>query len=733
MSMTIQSSVKDKILATSSETSKVKANVVIEALSRKERVKPRRVRAMAMTIQYGVRGMILTAQSEAFKQENVPLVGSEWSRPMTIKIEMDDLPRGFGRRYRKVLRTSIFSLCYLFRNPFSSTTMGDENPIRTLGDYSKPSHEGYRNTIELPVGNNVDRKSSQRYPNVSTTSWRIFIRSMDSFQGLTPKSPSSWHRSLAPSLNFYDRVNPVTRRTIDQSVSGKLRDLNAEESWALLEDLALYDNESWNDPRDFAKSVKAISLPQDVPSTSNCRLIELENQVQRLMEAHLALTQPTQVNKITTSYEICSGPHDTQYCMEDPEQAFVEYASSRTDETGEGLVSKFMASQDARLSKFEADFKRQQGEMTNKIDTVLKAITDQIAGTLPSNTVKNLKLGTHPVLSTRSYSTKDPQCSTHIHSSINAITIHPKQPEEPQDNEPDVGQEEKGNLGNINSNPHPQPDLLASIATEQVRKLNSMLESLGLVPQSSNTKFVYTKEDDGEVMVIEIIQNDDEPQNESCEGTTMEGLMVEYFDTFPTRNELTYHKKLNPREDANGGISNFTRRIKGMHFFIGNFTYIVDFMIIEDIRSIIVPRLSQVVLGKPFIEISNMTHDPPEGVVKFTNRDDEVAYKMPHKIEQYNLLSNLENEHTKSVYLRNEEDMRRGVDYVTSKILGFYKECFELGPEYVTGLEDEGEVTLYLMRRSLEVLRKFHWMILRGRFNQLSHVSSPLLSKPGEY
>ncbi|GKA94891.1 putative reverse transcriptase domain-containing protein [Tanacetum coccineum] len=48
-------------------------------------------------------------------------------------------------------------------------------------------------------------------------------------------------------------------------------------------------------------------------------------------------------------------------------------------------------------------------------------------------------------------------------------------------------------------------------------------------------------------------------------------------------------------------------------------------------------------------------------------------------------------------------------------------------------LEDEEEVTLYLMRRSLEVLRKFHWMILKGRFNQLSHISSPLLSKPWEY
>ncbi|GKA35679.1 zinc finger, CCHC-type containing protein [Tanacetum coccineum] len=33
--------------------------------------------------------------------------------------------------------------------------MRDENPIRTLGDYCRPSHEGYRNTIELLEGNNV--------------------------------------------------------------------------------------------------------------------------------------------------------------------------------------------------------------------------------------------------------------------------------------------------------------------------------------------------------------------------------------------------------------------------------------------------------------------------------------------------------------------------------------------------------------------------------------------------
>ncbi|GJT68836.1 hypothetical protein Tco_1020316 [Tanacetum coccineum] len=148
--------------------------------------------------------------------------------------------------------------------------------------------------------------------------------------------------------------------------------------------------------------------------------MELENQVQRLMEAYLALMQPTQVNKITTSCEICSGPHDTQYCMENPEQAFVKYASSRTDKAG-GLVSNFMASQDARLCKFEADFKQQQIKMTNKIDTVLKAITDRIAGALPSDTVMNLKLSTYLVLSALSYPTIDLQCSSHRSTSINAI------------------------------------------------------------------------------------------------------------------------------------------------------------------------------------------------------------------------------------------------------------------------------------------------------------------------
>ncbi|GJV04546.1 hypothetical protein Tco_1338115 [Tanacetum coccineum] len=175
--------------------------------------------------------------------------------------------------------------------------MGDKNPISTLGDYSKPSHEGYRNTTELPVGNNVVPLRSDTIRLVQNRcSFHIiqsedpnqhlkdFLKLMDLldldcanrermrlclFQFSLLDQASNWlDRLPAGSIATWEdltTLNPVKRRTIDQSAGGKLRDLNAEESWALLEDLTLYDNESWNDPRDFAKPVKEITLPQDIP------------------------------------------------------------------------------------------------------------------------------------------------------------------------------------------------------------------------------------------------------------------------------------------------------------------------------------------------------------------------------------------------------------------------------------------------------------------------------------
>ncbi|GKA30096.1 ribonuclease H-like domain-containing protein [Tanacetum coccineum] len=49
----------------------------------------------------------------------------------------------------------------------------NENNIRTPGDYSRPSHEGYRNTIELPDGNNVRMRIEQYIQMIDYVMWEV--------------------------------------------------------------------------------------------------------------------------------------------------------------------------------------------------------------------------------------------------------------------------------------------------------------------------------------------------------------------------------------------------------------------------------------------------------------------------------------------------------------------------------------------------------------------------------
>ncbi|GJY45834.1 hypothetical protein Tco_0434897, partial [Tanacetum coccineum] len=162
--------------------------------------------------------------------------------------------------------------------------MGDDNPIRTLGDYSKPSYEGYRNTIEHPAGNNMVPLRSDAIR---------LVQNGCSFHGLRFEDPNQQLKDflkLMDSLDLDDENKERTRLRLFQfplrdQASNWLEHLSnlylkhglvsrtyfkSPSSWhrpLALKDLALYDYESWNDPRDFAKPVKEIALPQGVPNS----------------------------------------------------------------------------------------------------------------------------------------------------------------------------------------------------------------------------------------------------------------------------------------------------------------------------------------------------------------------------------------------------------------------------------------------------------------------------------
>ncbi|GJW80407.1 putative reverse transcriptase domain-containing protein [Tanacetum coccineum] len=74
-----------------------KANVVADALSRKERLKPRRARAMSITIHYGLKTKNLEAQVEASKDLKAP---AEWLRGLETHFERrDDVHPGADKMY----------------------------------------------------------------------------------------------------------------------------------------------------------------------------------------------------------------------------------------------------------------------------------------------------------------------------------------------------------------------------------------------------------------------------------------------------------------------------------------------------------------------------------------------------------------------------------------------------------------------------------------------------------
>ncbi|GJR65256.1 putative ribonuclease H-like domain-containing protein, partial [Tanacetum coccineum] len=97
------------------------------------------------------------------------------------------------------------------------------------------------------------------------------------FKDLLQKVPHHGIDCWLQIQNFYDHVSFHLKCEIDRTAGGKLHDKNADESWEIIENLALYDHEGWNDIKEFIKPVKAISTPQSTSKTPDRRLLELKD------------------------------------------------------------------------------------------------------------------------------------------------------------------------------------------------------------------------------------------------------------------------------------------------------------------------------------------------------------------------------------------------------------------------------------------------------------------------
>ncbi|GKE67362.1 hypothetical protein Tco_1521523, partial [Tanacetum coccineum] len=77
----------------------------------------------------------------------------------------------------------------------------------------------------------------------------------------------------------------------------------------------------------------------------------------------------------------------------------------------------------------------------------------------------------------------------------------------------------------------------------------------------------------------------------------------------------------------------------------------------------------------------------------FTDGTKETTFKTPYKDPERSELFSEGHDLLSSRVILSEDDYDRGCRKPSDLEDGFYKDIIKLGPEYVTGMDDEGEVT----------------------------------------
>ncbi|GJZ39610.1 hypothetical protein Tco_0586173, partial [Tanacetum coccineum] len=122
----------------------------------------------------------------------------------------------------------------------------------------------------------------------------------------------------------------------------------------------------------------------------------------------------------------------------------------------------------------------------------------------------------------------------------------------------------------------------------------------------------------------------------------------------------------------------------------------MDFTILENIETNIDPSLSNVVFGRPFVEIACLAINRKYGLMTFTDGIKEITFKTPYKDSERSELSSEVHDLLSSRVILSEDDYDRGCRKPSDLEDGFYRDTIKLGPEYLTGINDEGEVTFIL-------------------------------------
>nr|GEW02870.1 homeodomain-like protein [Tanacetum cinerariifolium]GEW03497.1 homeodomain-like protein [Tanacetum cinerariifolium] len=153
-----------------------------------------------------------------------------------------------------------------------------------------------------------------------------------------------------------------------------------------------------------------------------------------------------------------------------------------------------------------------------------------------------------------------------------------------------------------------------------------------------------------------------------------------YFDPFLPLSIITrkaYNTIMVEELESTG--KNLVAIVRDVYVFVGSFTYITDFVVLEDIGEFIMSDMAEVLMGKPYRKITKLKCDVAKGLVSFTKIFDTYIFRMPCTIPR---LRNFNWNKVPPLLELSQHDLMNGLMHPYEKNKLMYKKCLNLGLDY---------------------------------------------------
>ncbi|GKE59872.1 hypothetical protein Tco_1510239 [Tanacetum coccineum] len=139
--------------------------------------------------------------------------------------------------------------------------------------------------------------------------------------------------------------------------------------------------------------------------------------------------------------------------------------------------------------------------------------------------------------------------------------------------------------------------------------------------------------------------------------------------------------------------NNVIGALMNVPIFVGTFSIVTDFAVLENMDAYHDERISDVIFGKPFLREDGIKTRRFEGMITIYNGNDEVTYQMVRSHPRFKHHTNKQCNKIPPLLKVSDKDKKNGISHPYQKLKGFYKEVLNLGLDYIRDAKIEEWLT----------------------------------------